>query len=64
MLPMNSNDHTRNLQRTTDGARCPEHVKVNVRSLRSPRSTHSPAVEETKYTYGIIRRHINDELSH
>lgn len=58
---MDSNN-TRNLQRTTGDARCLEHVKVNVQSLL--RSTHSPTVEETKYTYGIIRRHINDELSH
>lgn len=41
---------------------CPEHIKVNVRSLLH--SIHSHTVEETKYTYGIIRRHINDVLSH
>lgn len=59
---MDLNDHARNPQHATDGARCPEHVKVNVRSLARP--TRSPPVEETKYTYGIIRRHINDELSY
>lgn len=57
-----NDDDTGNPQRTTDGARLSRtHIKVNVRSLLH--STHSTTVEETKYTYRIIRRHINDALS-
>lgn len=63
VLPVNPNEMTiREIRNVPPMAHvCPEHIKVNVRSLLH--STHSTTVEETKYTYEIIRRHINDALS-